>query len=115
MIPRTPRRSAPSRMRTSRLSPAPWMPRRCMSGSPTSTTRIFAGIYALDPAAVTQLLYHDPSNAPQIGTISDEDLETLARPLDAAALYVWEPYIHNPNLRRHLRARSCGGDATPVS
>jgi pimeloyl-ACP methyl ester carboxylesterase len=49
-----------------------------------------------------RLSYHDPSQAPNIGTLGDAELEIFARNREAAALYLWEPYAHNPKLRRRL-------------
>jgi pimeloyl-ACP methyl ester carboxylesterase len=59
-------------------------------------------IWALDDAAIAKLTQHDPTNAPDYGTMSDEDLEVVARNREAAALYLWEPYMHNPQLLRRL-------------
>ena len=59
-------------------------------------------VWALDDATVAQLTLHDPTNAPDYATMSDADLATVARNREAAALYLWEPYMHNPQLLRRL-------------
>lgn len=59
-------------------------------------------IWALDDAAIAQLTQFDPSNAPDYATMSDADLADVARNREAAALYLWEPYMHNPQLLRRL-------------
>lgn len=59
-------------------------------------------IWALDDATLAKLMQHDPSKAPNYATMSDEDLAVVARNREAAALYLWEPYMHNPQLLRRL-------------
>jgi pimeloyl-ACP methyl ester carboxylesterase len=59
-------------------------------------------IWALDDAELAKLMQHDPANGPNYATMSDEDLSVLARNREAAALYLWEPYMHNPQLLRRL-------------
>ena len=46
---------------------------------------------------------HPPRVALPPATRSDEELTALARNKEATALYAWEPYFHNPKLRRRLR------------
>ncbi len=59
-------------------------------------------IWALDDAAVAKLTQYDPSKAPAYATLSDDELAIVARNREAAALYLWEPYMHNPQLLRRL-------------
>jgi pimeloyl-ACP methyl ester carboxylesterase len=59
-------------------------------------------IWALDDAELAKLTQHDPANAPNYATMSDADLAVVARNREAAALYLWEPYMHNPQLLRRL-------------
>lgn len=66
-------------------------------------TRDVPDIWALPPAEVTKLTYYDPSLAPKIDEMTDEQLVLTARNREAAAMYLWEPYMHNPKLRRRLR------------
>lgn len=67
-------------------------------------TRDIPDIFALSPNEVTQLKYHDPAFAPvDYSKFSDDQLTALARNREATVLYAWEPYFHNPKLRRRLR------------
>ena len=59
-------------------------------------------IWALGDAELAKLMQHDPTNAPDYATMSDDELQVLARNREAAALYLWEPYMHNPQLLRRL-------------
>ena len=65
-------------------------------------TRDIADIFATDPAELLRLVYHDPGKAPDLAALSDEALEVVARNREASALYLWEPYAHNPKLTRRL-------------
>jgi pimeloyl-ACP methyl ester carboxylesterase len=65
-------------------------------------TRDIPDIYALPPDEVVKLTYHDPSKATSPKTMTDEQLAEVARNREAAVHYLWEPYMHNPQLRRRL-------------
>jgi len=66
-------------------------------------TRDIPDIYALPPAEVARLTYHDPSRAAVDYTALPEDVLTvISRNRQATALYAWEPYFHNPKLRLRL-------------
>ncbi len=65
-------------------------------------TRDIPDIYALHPDEVGRLMVHDPKNAPNYLTMSEDELAVVARNREAAALYLWEPYMHNPQLLRRL-------------
>ena len=66
-------------------------------------TRDIPDIYALPPAEVARLTYHDPSRATVDYTALPEDaLTVISRNRQATALYAWEPYFHNPKLRQRL-------------
>ncbi|HXG21953.1 MAG TPA: alpha/beta hydrolase [Methylomirabilota bacterium] len=66
-------------------------------------TRDIPDIFALPLDEVTRLKYHDPSRAVvDYSTLSDDELTVIARNREATALYAWEPYFHNPKLRRRL-------------
>jgi pimeloyl-ACP methyl ester carboxylesterase len=61
-------------------------------------------IFALSPNEVVRLKYHDPAFATiDYAKFSDDQLTALARNREATVLYAWEPYFHNPKLRRRLR------------
>jgi pimeloyl-ACP methyl ester carboxylesterase len=67
-------------------------------------TRDIPDIFALPAEEITRLKYHDPSVAAvDYSTLSDDELTVIARNREATALYGWEPYFHNPKLRRRLR------------
>lgn len=66
-------------------------------------TRDIPDIFALHPDEVVRLQYHDPARAAVDPTkLSDDQLTVIARNREATAQYVWEPYFHNPKLRRRL-------------
>jgi pimeloyl-ACP methyl ester carboxylesterase len=61
-------------------------------------TRDIADIFALPPEALRSLQYFDPPPPPNYAEMSDGELTAIARNQAAFALYVWEPYAHNPKL-----------------
>lgn len=65
-------------------------------------TRDIPDIYALHPDDVTKLMMYDPAKAPDYSTLPDDELLAVAKNREAAVLYLWEPYMHNPQLRRRL-------------
>jgi pimeloyl-ACP methyl ester carboxylesterase len=65
-------------------------------------TRDIADIFATAPADLQKLVYHDLAKAPDLSKFSDEAMEIVARNREASALYLWEPYAHNPKLPRRL-------------
>jgi pimeloyl-ACP methyl ester carboxylesterase len=67
-------------------------------------TRDIPDIFALPRDEVTRLKYYDPTRAGiDYTALSDDELTVIARNREATALYVWEPYFHNPKLRQRLR------------
>lgn len=66
-------------------------------------TRDIPDIFALPPDEVTRLQYRDPARAAlDHAKLSDDQLTVIARNREATALYAWEPYFHNPKLKRWL-------------
>ena len=66
-------------------------------------TRDIPDIFALHPDEVRRLQYADPVRVTvDSTTMSDDELTVIARNRQATALYAWEPYFHNPKLRRRL-------------
>ena len=65
-------------------------------------TRDITDVFATDPAELQRLTFHDPRKAPDLAVLSDEALEIVARNREASALFLWEPYAHNPKLTRRL-------------
>jgi pimeloyl-ACP methyl ester carboxylesterase len=67
-------------------------------------TRDIPDIFALHPDEVLRVQYHEPARARiDHATLSDDRLTVIARNREATALYAWEPYFHDPKLRRRLR------------
>jgi pimeloyl-ACP methyl ester carboxylesterase len=65
-------------------------------------TRDIADIFAAPAPEVAQWLFHDPSRAPNLTTMTDAQLTVLASDRIAHAMYTWDPYMHNPKLRYRL-------------
>lgn len=65
-------------------------------------------IFALSDATVEKLLYHEPDRfRANPSTLSDAELSVMLRNRETTALLVWEPYMHNPKLRRRLHRVNC--------
>jgi pimeloyl-ACP methyl ester carboxylesterase len=65
-------------------------------------TRDIADIFGMPAPEVTKLLFHDPSKAPALTTLTDTQVTVLAGDRIAHAMYTWDPYMHNPKLRYRL-------------
>ena len=61
-----------------------------------------ADIYALSAEEAVRRSFADPANAPNYDAMSDADVEEVARDREAAVLYGWRPFMHNPSLRHWL-------------
>jgi pimeloyl-ACP methyl ester carboxylesterase len=60
-------------------------------------------IFAMPEEEVQKLLYHDPSRVKHdIATMSDQELAAYFRARETLALLTWEPWMHNPKLKRRL-------------
>jgi pimeloyl-ACP methyl ester carboxylesterase len=60
-------------------------------------------IFAMPEDDVRKLLYHDPSRMKRdVAQMSDEDLAAMFRARESLALLTWEPWMHNPKLKRRL-------------
>jgi pimeloyl-ACP methyl ester carboxylesterase len=59
-------------------------------------------IFAMPQADVIKLSYHDPSKAPDLSKMPDDELAVLFRNRETTALLVWEPWMHNPKLKHRL-------------
>jgi pimeloyl-ACP methyl ester carboxylesterase len=55
-------------------------------------------IFALSAEDVVKAHFADPAKAPDYGTLDDAQLEEVARDREAAVLYGWRPFMHNPSL-----------------
>tara|TARA_R110000787_G_scaffold146216_1_gene259961 strand:+ start:315 stop:1103 length:789 start_codon:yes stop_codon:yes gene_type:complete len=69
-------------------------------GGPTD--RDIADVFSLPAPALAKIMWHDPSKAPDLGAMTDEQIEMIAANRSALGLYTWEPYMHNPKLRHWL-------------
>lgn len=65
--------------------------------------RDFPDIYALHPDKVREMIWHDLVRAPNPFAFSDDELANWAQRQETTALLVWEPYMHNPRLKRRLK------------
>jgi pimeloyl-ACP methyl ester carboxylesterase len=65
-------------------------------------TRDIADIFGMPGPEVVRLMFHDPSQAPNPAAMTDEQLTVLAADRIAHAMYMWDPYMHNPKLRYRL-------------
>jgi pimeloyl-ACP methyl ester carboxylesterase len=61
-----------------------------------------ADIYALPAEEAVRRTFADSSRAPDHAQLDDAAVESIARDREAAVLYGWRPYMHNPNLRHWL-------------
>jgi len=64
--------------------------------------RDIADWFTLPPQRLDQLRYYKPPPAPDLSSISDEELSAIARNAASMALFTWEPFAHNPKLRSRL-------------
>jgi pimeloyl-ACP methyl ester carboxylesterase len=60
-------------------------------------------LFAMPQQAVDKLVYRDADRmAADLGKLSDEELAIVFRNRESLALLVWEPWMHNPKLKRRL-------------
>jgi pimeloyl-ACP methyl ester carboxylesterase len=60
-------------------------------------------IFAMPQDDVLKLTYHDPERMkPDIGKMTDAELAGMFRARETLALLTWEPWMHNPKLKRRL-------------
>ena len=59
-------------------------------------------IHTLSAADVLKHNFADLAKAPDYATADDAALEEVARDREAAVLYGWRPYMHNPSLKHWL-------------
>lgn len=65
--------------------------------------RDIADIYYLPPEKVMELKYFDAKFGERdFPSMADDVLEIIARNSESTARFVWEPYMHNPKLKRRL-------------
>jgi pimeloyl-ACP methyl ester carboxylesterase len=60
-------------------------------------------IFAMPQDDVLKLTYHDPERMrPDFSKMSDDELAAMFRGRETLALLTWEPWMHNPKLKRRL-------------
>jgi pimeloyl-ACP methyl ester carboxylesterase len=59
-------------------------------------------LFRLSAEDVARRNFADPAHAPDYGTLDAAALEEIARDREAAVLYGWRPYMHNPSLKHWL-------------
>ena len=60
-------------------------------------------IFAMPQDDVLKLTYHDPERMkPDIAKMTDAELAVMFRGRETLALLTWEPWMHNPKLKRRL-------------
>ncbi len=66
-------------------------------------TRDIEDVFAMSQDELTEAAYAEPERRKRdYSTMSDEDLTALARSRESYAFFGWQPYMHNPTLRRWL-------------
>jgi pimeloyl-ACP methyl ester carboxylesterase len=61
-----------------------------------------ADIFALPAEEAVRRSFADPARAPDYGALDDAAVEEVARDREAAVLYGWRPFMHNPSLKHWL-------------
>ena len=60
-------------------------------------------IFAMPQDAVNTLIYHDPEKMKvDLAKLPEDELAAMFRNRETLALLVWEPWMHNPKLKRRL-------------
>lgn len=60
-------------------------------------------IFAMSQEKMAATMFHDPAKAHvDLSKLPPEALTIIARNREALALFVWEPYMHNPKLKHRL-------------
>jgi pimeloyl-ACP methyl ester carboxylesterase len=60
-------------------------------------------VFAMPQDEVLKLTFHDPEKMkPDTSKMSDDDLAAMFRGRETLALLTWEPWMHNPKLKRRL-------------
>ena len=60
-------------------------------------------IFAMPQDEANKLLFYDPARmTPDLNKMPDEELTIMVRNRETLALLTWEPWMHNPKLKRRL-------------
>ena len=80
-----------------------WVGSSSWTRSGSREDRDLVDVFAIPRGELDARNYADPAAGPGDLTLASvEDTEHIARNEEALALYGWEPYLHNPRLRRWL-------------
>src|SRR5262249_14901725 len=61
-------------------------------------------VFGMPQDKLNRLRFHDPRKNPvDLGSMSSEELNIVARNSETLALLTWEPYMHNPKLKHRLQ------------
>jgi pimeloyl-ACP methyl ester carboxylesterase len=69
--------------------------------------RDFEDLWVADLESLPSILYGDPTRAPDLNELSDDDLLHITQCQEAVARYCWSPYMHDPALRHWARRIEC--------
>jgi len=65
--------------------------------------RDIADFWCLHPSEVLKLKWHDPEKGKRdFPSMPEEKLTIIARNVESLARFCWEPFMHNPKLKRRL-------------
>ncbi len=65
--------------------------------------RDIVDVWAQKKIDLDRLTFHDPAKAGvDYASLSDDELTSIARNIEAEALFAWSPYMHDPKLLRRL-------------
>ncbi len=65
--------------------------------------RDIADFWCLHPAETLKLKWHDPAKGKRdFPSMPEEKLTIVARNVESLARFCWEPFMHNPMLKRRL-------------
>ena len=77
------------------------MPMASRSAGPS--IRDIADFWSLHPSEVLKLKWHDPEKGKRdFPSMPEEKLTVVARNVESLARFCWEPFMHNPKLKRRL-------------
>jgi pimeloyl-ACP methyl ester carboxylesterase len=69
----------------------------------TPSDRDIADIWSLHPAEVVRRKWHDAEKGKRdFPSMTEEKLTVVARNVESLARFCWDPYMHNPKLKRRL-------------
>ena len=64
--------------------------------------RDIADIFSMPGEEIAKIMFHDPSLAPNLNELPDEQIQMMAANRMALGVYTWDPFMHNPKLPQRL-------------